>query len=88
MKLTESQKFALDYMLTGDNIFLTGRAGTGKTELIKEFIKQSNKNVILCAPTGIAAINIGGETLHHVFKIPVRPLSEHERLKNPTSVYN
>ena len=86
MKLTESQKFALDYMLTGDNIFLTGRAGTGKTVLIKEFIKQSNKNVILCAPTGIAALNIGGETLHHVFKIPVRPLSEHERLKRPTNV--
>lgn len=52
------------------NIFLTGQAGTGKTTLIKKFIEE-NPNTIVCAPTGVAAVNAGGDTMHKVFSIPV-----------------
>ena len=52
------------------NIFLTGPAGVGKTYTINEYIKN-HKNVLLCASTGTAAINIGGSTAHRLFSIPV-----------------
>ena len=51
------------------NLFLTGRAGTGKSHLIKYFIENTNKNVVLLAPTGIAAVNIGGQTINKFFRI-------------------
>lgn len=53
------------------NLFITGPAGTGKTWLLNKIIEKSSNNLLLCAPTGIAAINIGGDTLHKVFHIPV-----------------
>lgn len=52
------------------NVFLTGKAGTGKSTLIKEYIER-NPNTIVCAPTGVAAVNIDGETMHSVFGIPI-----------------
>lgn len=52
------------------NVFLTGPAGTGKTYIINEFLDET-PNVLTCASTGIAAINIGGDTAHRVFHIPV-----------------
>lgn len=52
------------------NIFLTGPAGTGKSYILNQYI-ESHPNTLVCAPTGIAALNIGGETLHKVFHIPV-----------------
>lgn len=55
---------------TDKNVFLTGPAGTGKTTLIKDFIKD-REDVVVCAPTGVAAVNIGGDTMHKVFCIPV-----------------
>lgn len=51
------------------SLFLTGRAGTGKSQLIKYFINHTKKNVVLLAPTGIAAINIGGQTINRFFRI-------------------
>ena len=57
-------------------IFLTGKAGTGKSLLLQYFRQKSEKNVVVCAPTGVAALNIGGQTIHSLFKIPpalVRP---------------
>ena len=53
------------------NLFITGPAGTGKTYLLNKIIEKESKSLLLCAPTGIAAINIGGETLHKIFHIPV-----------------
>lgn len=70
MVMNEKQKNALKYMLDGENVFLTGGAGTGKTYVLKEFLKNKN-NVVVCAPTGIAALNIGGCTLHKLFNIPI-----------------
>lgn len=54
---------------SGDNIFLTGKAGTGKTVLLRYFLEHTHKNVAAVAPTGIAAINIGGQTIHSFFKL-------------------
>lgn len=55
---------------TSEHIFLTGRAGTGKTTLLKELIKTTHKTTLIAAPTGIAAINAGGVTLHSLFHLP------------------
>ncbi|MCX7943368.1 MAG: AAA family ATPase [Deltaproteobacteria bacterium] len=53
------------------NVIITGRAGTGKSTLIKYFIENTNKNVVVLAPTGVAAINIGGQTIHSFFKFGI-----------------
>lgn len=57
---------------TDDSIFITGKAGTGKSTLLKYFKKNSAKNVVVLAPTGVAAVNIGGQTIHSFFKFPPR----------------
>lgn len=69
---TSDQIHALEVLNTGANVFLTGDAGTGKSFVLNEFIgRNDDKNIIVCAPTGIAAINVGGSTLHRVFGVPV-----------------
>jgi uncharacterized protein YpbB/nucleoside-triphosphatase THEP1 len=55
---------------TSKNIFLTGRAGTGKTTFLKQIINNTYKKCLIVAPTGIAAINAGGVTLHSMFQLP------------------
>ena len=55
---------------TNRNIFLTGKAGTGKTTFLHSIHNQTHKNVIVAAPTGIAAINASGVTLHSLFQLP------------------
>lgn len=54
------------------NIYLTGRAGTGKTTLLKEFVARNAKTTAVVAPTGIAAVNAGGQTIHSFFRLPPR----------------
>jgi ATP-dependent DNA helicase PIF1 len=49
---------------THDNLFLTGRAGTGKSTLLTEFRKSTKKRIAVLAPTGVAAVNVGGQTIH------------------------
>ncbi len=51
-------------------VFLTGKAGTGKTTLLKHLIKTTHKHAVVVAPTGIAALNAGGVTIHSLFQIP------------------
>ena len=58
---------------TGCNIFLTGKAGTGKTTFLKELKANSPKRMVVLAPTGIAAINAGGTTIHSFFQLPLSP---------------
>ncbi|GAB6097171.1 helix-turn-helix domain-containing protein [Desulfatiferula olefinivorans] len=58
---------------TGHHVFLTGKAGTGKTTFLKTLKKKSSKRMIVTAPTGVAAINAGGVTLHSFFQIPLGP---------------
>ncbi len=57
---------------TQRSIFLTGKAGTGKTTFLNEFVKKTQKKHIIVAPTGIAAINAGGVTIHSMFGLPLR----------------
>ena len=58
---------------TGTNIFLTGKAGTGKTTFLRSLVEKSPKRMIILAPTGIAAINAGGMTIHSFFQLPFAP---------------
>ena len=58
---------------TQESIFLTGKAGTGKTTFLKYLRDNSSKNMIVAAPTGVAAINAGGVTLHSLFQLPLHP---------------
>jgi ATP-dependent DNA helicase PIF1 len=56
------------------NVFLTGRAGTGKTTLLRQLIFNSLDKAIVLAPTGLAAVNVGGQTIHSFFNFPPRLL--------------
>ena len=58
---------------TDTNIFLTGKAGTGKTTFLRSLVKESPKRMIILAPTGIAAINAEGMTIHSFFQLPFAP---------------
>jgi len=58
---------------TSENIFLTGKAGTGKTTFLKYLQENCSKNIVVAAPTGVAAINAGGVTLHSLFQLPFHP---------------
>ena len=58
---------------TGRSIFLTGKAGTGKTTFLKTIMEHSRKRPIVVAPTGVAAINAGGVTIHSFFQLPFSP---------------
>jgi GTPase SAR1 family protein len=57
---------------THRSVFLTGKAGTGKTTFLNEFVAKTKKKHIVVAPTGIAAINAGGVTIHSMFGLPLR----------------
>ena len=58
---------------TSANLFLTGKAGTGKTTFLKKLKQKSPKRMVVLAPTGIAAINAGGMTIHSFFQLPLSP---------------
>ena len=62
--LNGEQEAALKLMMSGVNVFLTGEAGTGKSTLVREFIRRCDRECIVLAPTGIAALNAGGTTIH------------------------
>jgi len=59
---------------TGKNIFLTGKAGTGKTTFLHNLRKKTSKRMVVVAPTGVAAINAGGMTIHSFFQMPFGPI--------------
>lgn len=71
--INRNQRFdlAVSYILfTRKHVFLTGRAGTGKTTLLKFVCERTTKKYVIAAPTGVAAINAGGVTLHSLFQLP------------------
>lgn len=66
--LNQEKQFLLDKMEnTNENMFITGKAGTGKSYLLKHFLDTTKKNAVVLAPTGIAALNVGGSTIHKFF---------------------
>lgn len=68
-ELTDEFRHALDLLEAGEHLFLTGKAGTGKSTLIREYMRRTQRNVVVTAPTGIAALNVDGYTLHRLFSI-------------------
>lgn len=91
--LTPEANYVLRFInQTNRNIFLTGKAGTGKTTLLKEIIRSTHKNTVVVAPTGIAALNAGGVTIHSMFQLPFGgfipdtnpdiPFSEHLKMES------
>lgn len=59
---------------TNQSFFLTGKAGTGKSTFLKHIVDTVSKDFVIVAPTGIAAVNVGGVTIHSFFQFPLRPL--------------
>lgn len=71
IKLSDEQQELFDMLeRTSNNVFVTGRAGTGKSVLLQFFKQNSKKRLVVAAPTGVAALNIGGQTIHSLFRIP------------------
>ena len=69
--ISEAAAYTLRFInQTQRSVFLTGKAGTGKTTLLKEIIQTTHKNTVVVAPTGIAALNAGGVTIHSMFQLP------------------
>ncbi|TRX23708.1 helix-turn-helix domain-containing protein [Flavobacterium franklandianum] len=69
--ISEAAVYTLRFInQTQRSIFLTGKAGTGKTTLLREIIQTTHKNCVVVAPTGIAALNAGGVTIHSMFQLP------------------
>ena len=76
LKLSEEFKILLDELENSQkNVFITGRAGTGKSTLLRLFTKTTSKKPVVLAPTGIAALNAGGQTIHSFFRFPPRLLT-------------
>ncbi|TAF76156.1 MAG: hypothetical protein EAZ53_04480 [Bacteroidetes bacterium] len=76
MQSSENHLFSLAEDIvknTSRNLFLTGKAGTGKTTFLRHIVKTCSKNIVVAAPTGIAAINAGGMTVHSLFQLSGRP---------------
>ncbi len=81
MSFQFTDDFKLAYSMMNDtrnHLFITGKAGTGKSTLLRHFKNTTDKNVVFLAPTGLAAINVGGQTIHSFFKFPPRPFEPTE----------
>mgnify|MGYP000880806205 CR=1 FL=1 len=77
LEMTKEFKLALKLMeRTKENLFITGKAGTGKSTLLKYFCEHTAKSVVILAPTGVAAVNIGGVTIHSFFQFPFGVVDE------------
>lgn len=76
LELSPDFKYALDRIEKGEsNLFITGRAGTGKSTLLQLFRNTTRKKAVVLAPTGIAALHVKGQTIHSFFGFPPRPLA-------------
>lgn len=82
-KTNDELRIAWDFVEhTGRSIFLTGKAGTGKTTFLKNVVERSKKRSIVVAPTGVAAINAGGMTIHSFFQLPFTPYVPNARIQS------
>lgn len=81
-------QLAYDFVLyTNTHVFLTGKAGTGKTTFLRELQQHTPKRMVVAAPTGVAAINAGGVTIHSFFQLPFTPFvpEQIEKIYNSNS---
>src|SRR5947207_6523606 len=71
IRLSTEQRALFDLIEeTNKHLFITGRAGTGKSLLLQYFKKHSQKKFVVVAPTGVAALHVGGQTIHSLFRLP------------------
>jgi len=75
-------------LYTGQNIFLTGKAGTGKTTFLHQLRESAEKRMVVVAPTGVAAINARGVTIHSFFQLPPGPQIGFERINHEQMRFN
>jgi ATP-dependent DNA helicase PIF1 len=68
---------------TRESIFVTGRAGTGKSTLLNHLSWNTDKQIVICAPTGVAALNVGGQTIHSLFRLPIGVIADHDIDQTP-----
>lgn len=64
--------------LTRENVFITGRAGTGKSTILNHLSYNTSKVIAVCAPTGVAALNVGGQTIHSLLRLPTGVIADHK----------
>ncbi|HEY5224198.1 MAG TPA: AAA family ATPase [Microbacteriaceae bacterium] len=62
---------------TRQHVFVTGRAGTGKSTLLNHLAWNTEKQLVIAAPTGVAALNVGGQTIHSLFRLPIGVIADH-----------
>lgn len=74
--LTAEFRDALTRLARGENLFLTGKAGSGKSTLIRLFMESNERTVVVAAPTGIAALNVDGYTIHRLFSFNTATTTE------------
>ena len=90
MNTVENEQLQLAFNFveyTNKNIFLTGKAGTGKTTFLHNLREISPKRMIVVAPTGVAAINAGGVTIHSFFQLPFGPIVPNSLQNNKEAIY-
>jgi ATP-dependent exoDNAse (exonuclease V) alpha subunit len=63
---------------TREHVFVTGRAGTGKSTLLNHLSWNTEKQLVIAAPTGVAALNVGGQTIHSLFRLPIGVIADHD----------
>lgn len=81
MKNSNTEK-AFDDVLLGKNVLIHGSAGTGKSTFIKSIVDVFSESTMLLAPTGLSAINIGGQTIHSTMKMPIKTVFDPKDIKN------
>jgi ATP-dependent DNA helicase PIF1 len=79
LTLSAEQQAVFDAIeTTQEHIFVTGRAGTGKSTLLNHLSWNTSKQIVISAPTGVAALNVGGQTIHSLFRLPIGVIADHE----------
>lgn len=79
LQLSPEQQAVFDAIeTTQQNLFITGRAGTGKSTLLNHLADNTSKQIVICAPTGVAALNVGGQTIHSLFRLPIGVIADHD----------
>lgn len=66
---------------TREHLFVTGRAGTGKSTILGHLAANTSKVIAICAPTGVAALNVGGQTIHSLLRLPTGVIADHELMQ-------
>jgi ATP-dependent DNA helicase PIF1 len=76
--LSREQQAVFDLIeTTREHVFVTGRAGTGKSTLLNHLAWNTEKQLVISAPTGVAALNVGGQTIHSLFRLPIGVIADH-----------